>query len=234
MAFETIKKSSAPEMAAGQILAQIESGDLPPGSRLPSQRDLAGLLGVGRSSIREAVNALVVMGYLTPIQGKGTFVSEHLPRTDPTVEKLTTAFHAGSIFDLMEAREVLECKSAALAAQRADEAQIEELRQITDALSDTRTEYTIFLDADIRFHRAVAEATGNVVIREMTKLVLDKVIEHHGGLKTGRLSREYREASIRTAREIVTGIKEGDPDKASRNMAEHLSAIRRELRHVLE
>lgn len=233
MAFEAIKKSSAPEMVAGQILKQIEEGELPPGSRLPSQRDLAGLLGVGRSSVREAVNALVVMGYLTPIQGRGTFVSERLPHADPTVEKLTAAFHAGSIFDLMEAREVLECKSASLAAQRAEPAQIKGLKRIMEDLAETHTEYTLFLDADIRFHQAVAEATGNVVICEMTKLVLEKVIAHHAGLKTGRLSREYREASIHTARNIVGSIEEGDPKGASRWMAEHLSAIRDELKHIL-
>lgn len=234
MAFEVIKKSSAPEMAAGQILKQIEDGALTPGARLPSQRDLAGLLGVGRSSVREAVNALVVMGYLTPIQGRGTFVSERLPHTDPTVGKLTRAFQAGSIFDLMEAREVLECKSAALAAQRAEPLQINNLKRIMKGLEETHTEYALFLGADISFHEAVAEATGNVVICEMTKLVLEKVIAHHTNLKTDRLSREYRETSIHTARNIITNIEEGDPVGASRWMAKHLSAIRDELKHLLE
>lgn len=63
MAFETIKKASAPEMVAEQIIKNIEAGQLLPGSCLPAQRDLARRLGVGRSSIREAINALVVLGY---------------------------------------------------------------------------------------------------------------------------------------------------------------------------
>lgn len=70
MSFEAIKKSSAVSQVTEQILEQIKKNILPPGSRLPSQRDLAVQLGVGRSSIREAVNALVVRGYLEPIQGK--------------------------------------------------------------------------------------------------------------------------------------------------------------------
>ena len=58
-----------------RIIEKITGGELVPGSRLPSQRDLARMLGVGRSSVREAINALVVMGYLEPLQGKGTFIS---------------------------------------------------------------------------------------------------------------------------------------------------------------
>jgi GntR family transcriptional repressor for pyruvate dehydrogenase complex len=80
------------------------------------------MLGVGRSSVREAINALVVMGYLEPLQGKGTFIKAVLPVADTGIEKLNAAFSAGSIFDLMEARVLLECRSAALAAERADAA----------------------------------------------------------------------------------------------------------------
>ena len=69
MAFVTIRKSSAPEMVAEQIIERISDGELSPGSCLPSQRELARMLGVGRSSVREAINALVVMGYLKPLQG---------------------------------------------------------------------------------------------------------------------------------------------------------------------
>jgi GntR family transcriptional repressor for pyruvate dehydrogenase complex len=79
MAFETIRRSSAPEMVAEQIINKIACGELAPGSRLPAQRDLARMLGVGRSSVREAINALVVMGYLEPLQGKGTFIKDVLP-----------------------------------------------------------------------------------------------------------------------------------------------------------
>jgi GntR family transcriptional repressor for pyruvate dehydrogenase complex len=79
MAFETIRRSSAPEMVAEQIINKIAGGELAPGSRLPAQRDLARMLGVGRSSVREAINALVVMGYLEPLQGKGTFIKAVLP-----------------------------------------------------------------------------------------------------------------------------------------------------------
>jgi GntR family transcriptional repressor for pyruvate dehydrogenase complex len=233
MAFETIRKSSAPEMVAEQIIAQITGGELAPGSRLPAQRDLAQMLGVGRSSVREAINALVVMGYLEPLQGKGTFIKDVLPTSDPGIEKLSAAFSAGSIFDLMEARELLECRSAALAAERADEAQIRNLKAAMKKVSGTEADYAIFLDADIGFHAVVAEASGNVVLSELTKLVLDKVVTHHNALKTVLLPPAYRELSIRTAARVVEAIETGDGDAAARWMAQHLYAIRDELKNII-
>ncbi len=233
MAFESIKKSSAPQMVAEQIIGKITDGELVPGSRLPSQRDLARMLGVGRSSVREAINALVVMGYLEPQQGRGTFIREALPAEVPEIEKLSAALSAGSIFDLMEARELLECRAAALAAERADAEQLERLQAAMQAIDGTENDYPVFLDADLRFHATVAEAAGNVVLCELTKLVLDKVLAHHSDLKTSLLPPAYREVSIRTAARVVAAIESGDAAGAARWMAQHLDAIRDELRHII-
>ncbi len=233
MVFETIRKSSAPEMVAEQIIEKITGGELAPGSRLPAQRDLARQLGVGRSSVREAINALVVMGYLEPLQGKGTFIKALLPNADAGIGKLNAAFSASSIFDLMEARELLECRSAALAAERADDHHIRKLKAAMQAVAGTESDYAIFLDADIRFHAAVADAAGNVVLRELTKLVLEKVVAHHNELKTALLPPAYRDVSIRTAAHIVEAIAAGDGEAAARWMARHLDAIRDELKHII-
>ncbi len=233
MAFETIRKSSAPEMVAKQILQKIAGGDLAPGSQLPSQSELARMLGVGRSSVREAINALVVMGYLEPLQGKGTFINDVLPATDAGIEKLNAAFAAGSIFDLMEARELLECRSAALAAERADAAQVQNLKAAMQKVAATEKDYAIFLDADIQFHAAMADAAGNVVLCELTKLVLEKVVAHHKALKTARLSPAYREVSIRTAARVVEAIEGGDGEAAAGWMAQHLNAIQDELKNII-
>jgi GntR family transcriptional regulator, transcriptional repressor for pyruvate dehydrogenase complex len=233
MAFETVRRRSAPEMVVEQIIDRIAGGELAPGTQLPAQRDLAQMLGVGRSSVREAINALVVMGYLEPQQGKGTFIKKVLPASDPGIEKLAAAFSAGSIFDLMEARALLECRSAVLAAERADAAQIRNLKDAMVQVVATESDYTIFLDADIQFHAAVAEAAGNMVLCELTKLVLEKVVAHHKGLKTTLLPPAYRDVSIRTAARVVEAIEAGDGDAAAHWMAQHLVAIRDELKNII-
>jgi GntR family transcriptional regulator, transcriptional repressor for pyruvate dehydrogenase complex len=233
MTFETIRKSSAREMVAAQIIEKIAGGELAPGSRLPAQRELARMLGVGRSSVREAINALVVMGYLEPLQGKGTFIRNIQPAADPGIEKLSAAFSAGSIFDLMEARQLLECRSAALSAERADGEQIRSLKAAMQKVAGTEKDYSIFLAADIGFHTAVADASGNVVLCELTKLVLEKVVAHHNELKTVLLPPAYREVSIRTAERVVEAIEAGDGEAAARWMAAHLDAIRDELKNII-
>lgn len=233
MTFETIEKMSAPEMVADQVLKKIDAGELSPGKKLPPQRDMAKALGVGRSSVREAINALVVMGYLEAFQGKGTFIRKELPDVDPTMEKLGAAFKMGTILDLMEARELLECKSAELAAERADPSQTRKLKTILKDVEATKNDYSIFLKADIRFHNAIAEATGNVVICQMTKLVLEKVIAHHATLKTAKLSPQYRKRSIHTAKMVLKGVEEGDGLAASQWMGKHLNAIRVELKEIM-
>ena len=233
MVFETIRKNSAPEMVAEQILKKIKSGELKTGDMLPSQKELALALGVGRSSVREAINALAVMGYLEALQGKGTYVREKLPDTDISIDKLNAAFKTGSMFDLMEARELLECKSATLAAERADKEQIEELKKILEEIEKTNDDYSKFLETDFTFHTKIAEATGNIVIGEMTKLILEKVGLHHSKLRTKNLSEAYFSKSISSIKQIIRFIEISDGKSAVVWMREHLNAIKGELKDII-
>jgi GntR family transcriptional repressor for pyruvate dehydrogenase complex len=234
MGFETIRKSTAPEMVVEQILDKIDKGELEPGGQLPSQRELAQLFGVGRSSVREATNALVVMGYLEVTQGRGTFICKDLPGSGPSTARLQTALAAGNILDLMEARELLECKSCLLAAERADEARIKPmeraLQQARDAAND---DYPGFLDADLQFHYALAEATENDVICEMMKLLIEKVLDHHARLRTKYLSSNFRTLSIETAARVIAHVRAGEGDQAAEWMCKHLNAINEELKDII-
>ncbi|SDP30718.1 GntR family transcriptional regulator, transcriptional repressor for pyruvate dehydrogenase complex [Desulforhopalus singaporensis] len=218
---------------AEQILLQIKNNTLPPGSRLPSQRDLSQKLGVGRSSVREAINVLVVKGYLEPIQGKGTFVKSVLPGSDERLERLSTAVEVSSIFNLMEARLLLECKSAALAAERADLKDLKKLEKVFAQITAERESYNLFLEDDFKFHITLAEATKNDVICEMTKLVLDKLAEHHTKFKTDQLSQNYKKISVDTATEVFNAVKKHNCEDASFWMKKHLSVITNELSKVL-
>ena len=233
MVFEAIRKSTAPEMVARQILDKITGGQLKPGQRLPSQRELAQALSVGRSSVREAINALVVMGYLRVKHGQGTFVCLNLPDSDDAVKKLGSALETGSLLDLMEVRRLLECKSAALAAERADQQQIERLEAILEAMGKATGDYQGFLEADLAFHSALAEASGNSIICEMMKLITKKVSRQHARLRTGRLSPEYRRLSIETAAEVVAAIAAGDSRQARLEMEKHLSLIDDQLKEIV-
>lgn len=234
MAFETIRKNTAADKVAEQLLNKIKSGELATGSRLPAQRELATMLGVGRSSVREATNALAVMGYLDVRHGKGTFIRSDQPEKTLSVSQLDAAMRAGSILDLMEARELLECKSAELAAERADTGHILRLREALSRAERSGSDYDDFLRIDLTFHTILAEATGNVVICEMTKLILEKVKDHHSRLRSTLIPSEYREESIASAKEVIVYVARGDGRKAAEWMRIHLNAIRKELKDIIE
>jgi len=233
MSFEAIQKSSAVNLVVNQIVKAIEQKTYIPGSKLPSQKDLAIKLGVGRSSIREAINILITKGYLEAIQGKGTFIKDDLSTTTHAIAKLSSAIQVSSIYKLMEARALLECKSAALAAKRAKMSDLKKLDKILHNELSTQNNYDLFLSHDIQFHITIAEATQNEVICEMTKLVLSKLSEHHSKLNTDELSVAYKKESIATAMEVIRAIKEHNAEKAAEWMARHISAIENEIERIL-
>jgi GntR family transcriptional repressor for pyruvate dehydrogenase complex len=233
MVFEAIRKSTAPEMVVEQLLCKIRSGEIPPGSRLPSQRDLALSFGVGRSSIREALNALAVMGHLDVQQGRGTFVSSRMPGTDPSLQKLKAALKAGSLLDVIELRETLECKAAELAAERIESRQLVRLKQALREMEESANDYRRFFKADLEFHTILSEATVNRVFSEMLSFLLEKVTEHHDQFQTRLLSSEYRAHSIRTLKQVLACLEREDGRGAAEWMRDHLNAIRRELKDIL-
>ncbi len=233
MHFEAIQRSSAPDKVAEQLLARIKSGELAPGTRLPPQRELARQFGVGRSSVREALNALAVMGFLEVFQGKGTFVAREIPGSDPTAAALRAAFQAESLLDLLELREALECRAAELAAERIESGQLAGLRRCLQALEHAGDDYPAFLAADFEFHRRLCEASGNRAFAEIVNPLLSRVAEEHERLKTGLLSRGYREHSVRTLKQLIACLEREDGRGAREWMRDHLNAIRSELKDVL-
>ncbi|MBI5577987.1 MAG: FadR family transcriptional regulator [Deltaproteobacteria bacterium] len=233
MAFEAVRKSTAPEIVVEQILKKLQSGEITTGARLPSQRELALSFGVGRSSMREALNALAVMGYLDVQQGRGTFIAQELPGTSPSISKLQAALKAGSLLDVIELRETLECKAAELAAERAESLHLRRLKQALRDMEDSRENYRRFLQADVEFHTTLAEATTNQIFSEILRFLLEKVVGHHETFKTTLISLEYRSRSIHTLKQVLACVKREDGRGAAEWMREHLNAIRRELKDIL-
>jgi GntR family transcriptional repressor for pyruvate dehydrogenase complex len=211
----------------------LQSGEITTGARLPSQRALAQSFGVGRSSMREALNALAVMGYLDVQQGRGTFIAQQLPDANPSISKLQAALKAGSLLDVIELRETLECKAAELAAERSDSRHLRRLEQALRDMEESQGDYRRFLQADVEFHITLAEATTNQIFSEIVRFLLEKVVGHHETFKTTLISLEYRSHSIRTLKQVLACIKREDGRGAAEWMREHLNAIRRELKDIL-
>lgn len=165
--FEPITRQTVSEGVRGALLRSIRSGELPGGSRLPSERALCQDFGVARTSVREAIQGLATLGLIEK-RGNGFFVAEHLPElgldgSDARKRRVT---------ELFEVRQLVEIPMARLVAERASEDDRARLGAIADMFSPTMS-LADFRAADRAFHAAIAQACGNQVLAEVYGKVLD-------------------------------------------------------------
>ena len=143
-----IKTESAPEKVVKLILKDIKSGKLQPLEKLPNHQEMADKYGVGRSSIREAINALVVMDLVEAKQGKGTFVKKPVHKMVDSSPSVDDVFESANIYNLMEIREVLECHAVRKASRVISEEHIASLETACERLEKCCTKVHLYLKED--------------------------------------------------------------------------------------
>jgi len=227
--FRPVSVTRLYRIIADQIAARIRAGDFLPGDRLPSERDLVDQLQVSRPSIREALIALEIEGYVEVRVGTGVYVASANPEKSRTLgmESGTQLGEVGP-FDLMAARILIEPESAALAAQNATRQQIATICRIAEEMKTAEQPEV----CDRQFHIAIAEASGN--------LVLLSTISHLHNLREGstvltRLEKHFVNNKVWQVVEvehdrIVQAIRKGDPVAAREAMHQHMTAILQRLR----
>ena len=231
MKFDVIRVPSAPEALAEQIVDRIRSGELTPGTCLPSQRELARVFQVGLGSVREAIKILNVMGYLEVIRGKGTFIAKDVSNSAKPLSPFDKAMEAVSLAELMRAREVVECGAARLAAAQADAESIERLKDVTARMKRDESDLEEYYRNDFAFHLAVAAASDNPAISEIVKLLVDKS-HHHIGFMNESLGISMPvniERCVDTAQMVVSSIERGNGKKAGEVMKAHLNIVGLEI-----
>jgi GntR family transcriptional repressor for pyruvate dehydrogenase complex len=160
--FKPIKPKRVSDQVFDQLRELIFRGQLKPGEQLMPERDLAEVLNVSRTTIRNAINKLVVLGLLDHRQGQGTFVKSAVP-VDTNPLALAMEEQDASLEDLLEVRMGLECNAAALAAKRADENDIQFLMNSLNEMTTEIKAGRLGTEADTTFHMAIAYATKNPV-----------------------------------------------------------------------
>ena len=169
--FKPIAKATLTESAFEELVTSLLQGPWKAGDRIPPERELCQQLGIGRASLREALKALELIGMLECRVGDGTFV---LPRSQFLSRPLLwaiTGTDGAELRDIVEARRLMEAEIAALAAERAT---LEELNEIGAAVDDFRagiSEPARALEADLRFHLALARAAHNEILFNAVQLL---------------------------------------------------------------
>jgi GntR family transcriptional regulator, transcriptional repressor for pyruvate dehydrogenase complex len=162
MPLTSLRRSPLVDLAVSQLREQVLSGQWPVGGRLPAETELAQRLEVGRSTVREAVRALVHAGLLETRQGSGTYVRSVTPGAEwePRLRR-------AAVLEAYEVREALEVQAARLAATRRTAADIEALHACLAERDRARGSDAAFVEADLAFHRAVVAAAHNPLLAEM-------------------------------------------------------------------
>lgn len=167
ISIKPVRKETITEKIVSQIRNLIQIGELAPGSRLPSERDMAKMLCVGRPSLREALKGLSMLGILEHRQGEGTFVISADDERAFEPINIYLSLQRGTLPDILEAREYLDIAAVGLAAERHTAENLSEMAQALAAMGDTLDDREAFFHHDLAFHQAYCKATGNKIIENL-------------------------------------------------------------------
>src|SRR6202522_1841136 len=205
------------------VRALLATGALPPGDRLPPERELARELKISRSSLRAGIGFLAAMGVLKSRHGAGTFVSSGPPALDSSSLSVLGALHGFMPWQMFEARLVLESNVAALAAERATDEHIAELAEEVAEMYASLTDPQEYLIHDVRFHRTIARASGNPILGALMETITANLYEYRS--KTVAKAQDLKE-SAEMHREIYRAIRSHTPAQARVTMEQHLNLAR--------
>lgn len=224
---EPNKSTKVYEQVIEQIKSKIKSGEIKKGDRLPSEREMAELIGVSRTSVREAIRALEVVGLVESKQGAGNYIKTNFDNS--LFEPLSVMFmlQESSVQEMYDLRETLELECAKLSAKNIEDNELALLTAIVDRMYIAGTEEES-LELDIKFHHLIAKASRNVLLINMLDVIsqlMDEFIQksrmqilHEGNTK---------ESLLEIHENLLRALKCRDESKVCNAMKEHFNLIRK-------
>ncbi len=225
--FAPVHSQTAFEEAVDRLGTAIKLGLLPPGTRLPAERELCSRLGIARSTLRQALVALGQSGHLRATRGRGggTFVADPQPPAQPPSAELVAQWR-----QLCDERMAIEVGIAVLAVERADAVRLDALDALAVAIDGMLEDFSAYRQADIRLHVGLAEATDSPrLVTAMTETQ---------GAMSGLISLiahppEVLHSSNMSHRRLLAAVRARDVAAAAREMAEHVRATEHVLAGLL-
>lgn len=223
--FQRIARERVSDRVAAELLGLIAAGRVRPGERLPGERRLAGMMNVSRVSVRAALQQLKAQGFVAAVQGGGTRVLSSGASADAPLAQLVR-LNRENLRDLAEIRASLEIWAARRAAAHASRERVAEIASILQAMGDRRRNKASKAQDDIRFHFAIAKATGSTVYMHLLgaiRDILSQMLVHHRS-KLAKASADDRRI-LAQHRRIFEAIGAGEPDEAAAAMRAHLEWV---------
>ena len=217
---KTIEKASVKDQTLEQLKNYILSGVVPLGERLPSERALADVLGVGRYSVREALKVLEAVGLLESRVGEGTFLTTNTGASFGRILGLSLATWGGTIIELLDARKMIEVEAARAAAERATREQNRRIEIELRAMHANMDRVREYLKADMNFHRRIGEASQNAIISQFVNNLIDLLEEVMQETHSDSLPALAEGGGTHQA--IYDAIVRGDADAAGDLMRDHI------------
>lgn len=230
--FEKMPEARKPVHVVEQILKSLKTGDLKPGDRLPAESKLAELTGVGRTSVREALASLRLMGVVETKIGNGTYVRS-IPDLDAIRSEINaTIRRSEEVFQLQEARAAFECGIVRLAAERFDKKDVAYFEKTLNKMHQAAeaSQYEDFVKHHKAFHLLIAKSTENSVIRD-TALGFLKIMGKEEWRDLERQyylpgTREFLQESVDIHRAIFEALRQQDEALATDLMQKHFVRYR--------
>jgi GntR family transcriptional repressor for pyruvate dehydrogenase complex len=222
-AFKPARRATLSEDICQQLVNQIAAGELAPGSKLPPEHELMEMFSVGRSSVREALRALALLGLVETRQGYGACVAGQSESFLGKTLTWTSLANVRTNLEIVEAREVIETGVAQIVAARATPYDVELLEQLLADMEADLSDMMGFAEMDVSFHTSLAEIAGNRLLSQF--IVSLRGLLHQTIIEDLKKSADLARISLDQHREIVDAIKKGNPDLAGRAMKYHLRDV---------
>jgi GntR family transcriptional repressor for pyruvate dehydrogenase complex len=233
---ESLKPISRPSLSdeiVEQIIGLISRGILRPGERMPSEKLLCQQFAVSRTSVREALRSLSVMGILEPHAGEGTYVSEDNSRYLQKTLQWSLLLDRKVVDDLIETRLTLESETAFLAAQRAGPEDLVEIAAAIEGMQQSTNQPDSYLGFDVRFHLAIARASQNSILSQLLGMIrghLQTWIKETLSATPAHDSQLRATKSIAEHRRVQAALQSGNAEGARQAMKEHILSSSADLR----
>ena len=227
---EPILRESVAEKVVQRVLGLVKAGNLKPGDKLPSEKELMVIFSVSRPTLREALRALSILGVTTTRKGDGSYVSELKAKDLLRPLEFFVSIEENSLDDIFECRQLLECEMVRKADLKVTDAEIAEFQSLINIQKREVEDPLAFRISDQQFHELLATVSGNPVLAR----VADGM--YNMGMEARRRATDIDGViaqSIEDHQKIVDALRQHDPDRAAKAMNIHLTNIKKSTEQII-